>query len=40
MPSVVVCEPIETAVYAQCQLELMGRNAIPRYGEDRIDNVT
>ena len=27
----VVCEAIKTAIYAQCLLELLGKNPIPRY---------
>ena len=29
----VVCEAIKTAIYAQCLLELLGKNPIPRYCE-------
>ena len=36
----VVCEAIKTAIYAQCLLELLGKNPIPRYCEDHNDIVT
>ena len=36
----VVCEAIKTAIYAQCLLELAGKNPIPRYYEDHNDIVT
>ena len=36
----VVCEAIKTAIYAQCLLELAGKNPIPRYWEDHNDIVT
>ena len=36
----VVCEAIKTAIYAQCMLELLGKNPIPRYCDDHNDIVT
>ena len=36
----VVCEAIKTAIYAQCLLELLGKNPIPRYCDDHNDIVT
>mgnify|MGYP001163067459 CR=1 FL=1 len=36
----VVCEAIKTAIYAQCMLELLGKNPVPRYCEDHNDIVT
>ena len=36
----VVCEAIKTAIYAQCMLELLGRNPVPRYCDDHNDIVT
>ena len=36
----VVCEAIKTAVYAQCMLELLGKNPVPRYCDDHNDIVT
>ena len=36
----VVCEALKTAVYAQCLLELVGVNPVPRYTADHNDIVT
>ena len=36
----VVCEAIKTAIYAQCMLELLGKQPVPRYCEDHNDIVT
>jgi cystathionine beta-lyase family protein involved in aluminum resistance len=36
----VVCEAIKTAVYAQCLLELCGKQPVPRYCDDHNDIVT
>ena len=36
----VVCEAIKTAIYAQCMLELLGKNPVPRYRDDHNDIVT
>ena len=36
----VVCEAIKTAIYAQCMLELLGKNPVPRYCDDHNDIVT
>ena len=36
----VVCEALKTAVYAQCLLELVGVNPVPRYTADHNDSVT
>ena len=36
----VVCEAIKTAIYAQCLLELLDKNPIPRYCDDHNDIVT
>ena len=36
----VTCEALKTAVYAQCILELMGKNPTPKYWEDHNDIVT
>ena len=36
----VVCEAIKTAIYAQCLLELVGVNPVPRYTADHNDIVT
>ncbi len=39
MPGV-VCEAMKTAIYAQCLLELLGKNPVPRYCDDHNDIVT
>ena len=36
----VVCEAIKTAIYAQCMLELLDKNPVPRYCDDHNDIVT
>jgi cystathionine beta-lyase family protein involved in aluminum resistance len=36
----VVCEAIKTAIYAQCLLELCGKQPVPRYCDDHNDIVT
>ena len=36
----VVCEALKTAIYAQCLLELVGVNPVPRYTADHNDIVT
>ena len=36
----VVCEAIKTAIYAQCMLELLGKNPVPRYCDDHNAIVT
>ncbi len=36
----VVCEAMKTAIYAQCLLELCGKNPVPRYVDDHNDIVT
>ena len=36
----VVCEAVKTAIYAQCLLELAGKNPVPRYCEPHNDIVT
>lgn len=35
-----MCEALKTAVYAQCLLELVGVNPVPRYTADHNDIVT
>ena len=36
----VTCEALKTAIYAQCLLELVGKNPVPRWHEDHNDIVT
>lgn len=36
----VVCEAVKTAIYAQCLLELCGKQPVPRYCDDHNDIVT
>ena len=36
----VVCEALKAAIYAQCLLEMVGANPVPRYTDDHNDIVT